>query len=579
MRLRSVTVGVAATAALLTGPVTGPAHAGSVSKQVAQATALPVNTADFKGVNWADVQDNYRSSALVLTGMTATDDYATVKAKAGPILDGFKALGANTVRLPINTYTVGTSAWTPYRGAIDAATARGMKVILTYWEEEGPDKPGAHKGVITPDPGTTDGTTRFDAMWDQVIADYGGQPLVYFEPMNEPYGYADGASAAYGQQPSSPQRWIDVADNWLNNMHTDVPRDRVLIDGVGYGQHVAPIGDAPQFDGTLLSLHVYDFFGDWDAAAVKPMAGCYAGKPTSAIPSPNDGTNEYDHCTHAIGEAIGSAANEKRTVITEFGTWTLNGTFPTGNGTGRDYNHPLGDPASNPVGDPHSPDEKIDYLRAVTNFAHDKQLGAVYWPGLSKTGGNTDGYSLTHLNTAGGTTSLAVNNPTLLDRLHYAWNPSTTQFCAPGPIPGGRYFLRNSASGDVLDVPGGNTANGTRLEQWPFNGGANQQWTLTDLGCGLYTIMNVATGKSIDVNGQSLYDGGVVDQWDYTGGANEQFLLTPAATGSTAYRIDNLNSLKALDDPGYSNTAGTDIDQWWYLGGSNQQWTFVPAGS
>ena len=577
MRLRSVAVGVAGMAALFAGVVTGPARAGAVPERVHTAAALPANTADFKGVNWADVQDNYRPSALVLTGMQATDDYSTVKAKAGPILDGFKKLGANTVRLPINTYTVGTPAWSPYRGAIDAATDRGMKVILTYWEEEGPN---AHKGIITPDPGTTDATTRFDAMWDQVISEYGGQPLVYFEPMNEPYGYADGALAAYNQHPSSTQRWIDVADNWLNYMHTDAPRDRVLIDGVGYGQHVAPIGDAPQFDGTLLSLHVYDFFGDWDPTTEKPIAGCYAGNPIPKIPLvPNDGTNEYNHCTHAIGEAIGSAANEKRTVITEFGTWTLNGTFPKGDGTGRDYNHPLGDPNSNPVGDPHSADEKIDYLRAVTNFAHDKQLGAVYWPGLSKTGGNTDGYSLTHLNNTGGVTSLALNNPTLLDRLHYAWNPSTTQFCAPGAVRGGSYYLYNAASNDVLDVPGGNTANGTRLEQWPYNGGANQRWTLTDLGCGLYTIKNVATGKSVDINGQSLYDGGVVDQWDYVGAANEQFLITPASPGSTAYRIDNLNSLKALDDPAYSNTAGTYIDQWWYLGGTNQQWTFVPVGS
>lgn len=578
MRLRSVAVGVAGMAALLTGLVIGPAQARSAPKQVPSAAALPVNTADFKGVNWSDAEDNYRSSALVLTGINATDGYSTVKAKAGPILDGFKALGANTVRLPVNTYTVGTSAWSSYRGAIDAATGRGMKVILAYWEEVGPDKGSAHKGIITPDPGTTGATTRFDAMWSRVIADYGSQPLVYFEPMNEPYGYADGASAAYGAQPASTQRWIDVAGNWLNNMHTDVPRDRVLLDGVGYGQHVAPIGDAPQFAGTLLSLHVYDFFGDWDPTTMTPTVGCYGGAPKKYIPVPNDGTNEYNHCTHAIGEAIGSAANEKRTVITEFGTWTLNGTFPAGNGTGRDYNHPLGDPTSNPVGDPHSPDEKIDYLRAVTNFAHDKQIGTVYWAGLFNTGGNTNGYSLTHLNNIGGVTSLAVNNPTLLDRLHYAWNPATTQFCAPGAVSGGRYYLYNSASSYVLEVPAGATANGTRLEQSPYSGGANQQWTLADLGCGLYSMKNVASGKSIDINGQSLYDGGVVDQWDYVvGAANEQFLLTP--TGTASYRIDNLNSLKALDDPGYSTTAGTDIDQWWYLGGSNQQWTFVPVGN
>ena len=66
---------------------------------------------------------------LVLAGLSSTDSYSTVQAKADAIYAGFQGnLGANTVRLPINTYTVGTAWWNSYTGAIDAATARGMKV-------------------------------------------------------------------------------------------------------------------------------------------------------------------------------------------------------------------------------------------------------------------------------------------------------------------------------------------------------------------------------------------------------------------------------------------------------------------
>ncbi len=34
----------------------------------------------------------------------------------------------------------------------------------------------------------------------------------------------------------------------------------------------------------------------------------------------------------------------------------------------------------------------------------------------------------------------------------------------------------NPASGKCLDDPNSNTANGTQLELWACNGGANQQW-------------------------------------------------------------------------------------------------------
>ena len=37
-------------------------------------------------------------------------------------------LGANTVRLPINTYSVGTAWWNSYTGVVDSATARGLHV-------------------------------------------------------------------------------------------------------------------------------------------------------------------------------------------------------------------------------------------------------------------------------------------------------------------------------------------------------------------------------------------------------------------------------------------------------------------
>jgi hypothetical protein len=37
------------------------------------------------------------------------------------------------------------------------------------------------------------------------------------------------------------------------------------------------------------------------------------------------------------------------------------------------------------------------------------------------------------------------------------------------------YYIVNAASGKVLDDPGFSTSNGTPIDQWQLNGGANQQ--------------------------------------------------------------------------------------------------------
>lgn len=110
----------------------------------------------------------------MLSGLAVGDDYATVKAKSGSILDGFRAIGANTVRLPINACTVigrasgspcisgSPAAWSAYKGAIDAATDRGMKVVLAYWEEHpDPKHQGTHTGRVD--------EPNWHPMWSQVI--------------------------------------------------------------------------------------------------------------------------------------------------------------------------------------------------------------------------------------------------------------------------------------------------------------------------------------------------------------------------------------------------------------------------
>src|SRR2546421_9888605 len=87
-------------------------------------------TNQFRGVNWADPRDNYANDAVVPSGLSTSDNYVTTYAKASAIIRGFSInLNANTVGLPINPYTVNSSFWASYTGAIDAATSHGFKVI------------------------------------------------------------------------------------------------------------------------------------------------------------------------------------------------------------------------------------------------------------------------------------------------------------------------------------------------------------------------------------------------------------------------------------------------------------------
>ena len=92
-------------------------------------------TNQFHGVNWADPRDNYADDPVVPSGLSDSDDYATTYAKAAAVIAGFKTnLGANTVRLPVNPYTVNGPFWSSYTGAVDAAVDAGFKVVLSYWE-------------------------------------------------------------------------------------------------------------------------------------------------------------------------------------------------------------------------------------------------------------------------------------------------------------------------------------------------------------------------------------------------------------------------------------------------------------
>jgi hypothetical protein len=184
-------------------------------------------------VNWADQRDNFVNGLLQPSGLnSATDTYATVQAKANAILSAFQQdLQANGIRIPINEPTASSTWWAAYRGIIDAATAKGMTVMIGYW--------AYHNGK-------PDSTTAFTAMWKVVVDAYQANPLVFFDIHNEPWGL-------------SAPAWLTMAENWLTAF-PNVPRDRIVVAGAYSDQDLNSVGSDAKLAGTILSLHVYTFY-------------------------------------------------------------------------------------------------------------------------------------------------------------------------------------------------------------------------------------------------------------------------------------------------------------------------------
>jgi endoglucanase len=457
---------------------------------VSGASPASANTSEFRGVNWARLGDNFTNGILVLDGLSSSDSYATVRAKATAIYTGMENhLGVNTVRLPINTHTVGSSWWNAYRGTIDAAAERGFKVILTYWED------GAASG------GRITNMGAFNSMWDTVVAQYGANSRVYFEPMNEPHGY-------------SATDWMNVAANWMN-ARSSVPRGRIFVSGTSFNNDLRPVCNDSRFNGTLLSYHHYAFMF---------------------------GQNDYAGWRSHFETRLGSCAS--RAVLTEFG-----GPMDTG----LNYNNP------------NSTDNFVRHIRAVTDSMRARNMGSVYWPALGgKYTGNQgyDWYSMFALHGSGTNLSLSIRNTSGADRLRHGWgdgsggqftrimnrnsgrcvdvvggstansaeviqydcHSNANQQWQLQPVSGGYYQIIAQHSGRCLDVASVSTADGARVLQYDCHSGTNQQWELRTSG-GYTQIVARHSGKCLDVVSASTANGARIQQYDCNGGTNQQWSL------------------------------------------------------
>ncbi|PYC74980.1 glycosyl hydrolase family 5 [Micromonospora arborensis] len=458
-------------------------------------------TSQFRGMNWAMLGDNFKTTPLVVQGLSMSDSNATVRAKANALYDDMAStMGVNTVRLPINTHTVGTAWWEAYRGAIDAATARGFKVILAYWED------GAASG------GRITNLAAWNTMWSTVTNTYGSNTNVYFEPMNEPHGY-------------SSTEWRNVAANWLS-YHTSAVPGRVLIGGTGFSQDLRDICNDSRFNSTLLSFHYYTFFYGamtYDAfrSHIQTLLGnCASRAVATEFGAPmNDGRNYADAGSTdnfvryiramaqamrdnqmggtywpALGGKTGTIGYDWYSMFALTGSGTdLNLTVRNTSGADR-IRYAWGD--TNGGGGPTTPPPSTGTFYRI-NVRHSGKAMDVQSP-------NTDNGARVGQYTYGGN----------------AWQQWQFQDAGSGYW---RIVSRNS--GKCLDVVSASTADGAELVQYTCGTGTNQQFQMVANGS-YFQLRARHSGKCVDVPAASTADGVVLKQYACNTGTNQQWSRT-----------------------------------------------------
>ncbi|RRS01242.1 RICIN domain-containing protein [Glycomyces terrestris] len=455
------------------------------------ASPAAADTSRFRGFNWAVLGDNFVEGPLVLDRLSQSDSYDTVRAKADAIYADMAAtMGADTVRLPVNTHTVGTAWWNAYRGTIDAATARGFKVILAYWED------GAASG------GRITDMNAFNAMWNTVTAQYGSNSLVHFEPMNEPHGY-------------SATEWTNIAAAWIN-ARPSIPKGRILIGGTGFSQDAKPICADARLNGTLVSFHHYAFFygtkdyAGWVQSVRDQLGSCGSRAVLTEFGAPMNDGRDYANAASTDNfvrylRAVTDVAREQRMGSTY---WPAIGGKPgsigydwysmfsaSGSGTAIDL------AIRNPSG--------ADRIR----HAWGEDIGG------GQTTDVVNRLSAKCVDVVGGSTADGA------EVIQYDCHGRVNQQWTLRPSGGGYVQLVSAASGKCLDISGASTADGARAIQWTCGSGTNQQWQVRDAGGGYVQLVARHSGKCLDVIGSGTANGVRLQQAACTGASNQHWTL------------------------------------------------------
>jgi parallel beta-helix repeat protein len=128
------------------------------------------------------------------------------------------------------------------------------------------------------------------------------------------------------------------------------------------------------------------------------------------------------------------------------------------------------------------------------------------------------------------------------------------------PTDSGFYRIMNQKSRLAMNVSGASLSPGAVVIQYPFGSGKNDQWMPRPAGNGLYYFVNRLSGLCLDVPDGA--PGTQLDQQPYAGGANQQFSLNLLASRLTI-RQPRISAL-AVSGASLVISGGNGMAKWPY---------------
>lgn len=174
-----------------------------------------------------------------LQGSTNSGAFSTgpLNYKYPPYQIAAAAFQRSAIRIGINPATVSDeAAWQDIRTVVNLARDEGASVVLCMWDSDNNDimENGHGDGIV-------DDESSARNMWGVVGGSFSNDSEVFFEAFNEPFGYM------------KAEEYVAA----MKRITQDLPEDRVIIDGMGFGGNVQMIKDI--WPG-LLGYHAYPFF-------------------------------------------------------------------------------------------------------------------------------------------------------------------------------------------------------------------------------------------------------------------------------------------------------------------------------
>jgi hypothetical protein len=117
-------------------------------------------------------------------------------------------------------------------------------------------------------------------------------------------------------------------------------------------------------------------------------------------------------------------------------------------------------------------------------------------------------------------------------------------------------FESHVAANRCLDVNGGFSANGTKIQSWECNKSGAQLFRVEDVGAGLSRLVNVPTSKCIDVANAATNDGARVQLHGCNNSAAQNFRIVDEG-GGVVFVNPNSNKCLDVDGRGTANGATT----------------------